>query len=105
MTLSGNFPAEYVLLMILWQRGALFFHAISDDEKFGGKDERLLGDDCDADGRQLDENDLPVVTPNALPTLLEVFSYYFINAIVTVSAVIFIAGARTMVITTKIKEL
>ncbi len=46
-----------------------------------------------------------VVTPNALPTLLEVFSYYFINAIVTVSAVIFIAGARTMVITTKIKEL
>ena len=46
-----------------------------------------------------------VVTPNALPTLLEVFSYYFINAMVTVSAVIFIAGARTMVITTKIKEL
>ena len=46
-----------------------------------------------------------VVTPNALPTLLEVFSYYFINAMVTVNAVIFIAGARTMVITTKIKEL
>lgn len=46
-----------------------------------------------------------VVTPNALSTLLEVFSYYFVNAMVTVSAVIFIAGARTMVITTKIKEL
>lgn len=46
-----------------------------------------------------------IVTPNALPTLLEVFSYYFVNAMVTVSAVIFIAGARTMVITTKIKEL
>lgn len=46
-----------------------------------------------------------VVTPNALPTILEVFSYYFVNAMVTVSAVIFIAGARTMVITTKIKEL
>lgn len=48
---------------------------------------------------------LRVVTPNALSSLLEVFSYYFINAMVTVSAVIFIAGARTMVMTTKIKEL
>lgn len=46
-----------------------------------------------------------VVTPNAMSTLLEVFSYYFVNAMVTVSAVIFIAGTRTMVITTKIKEL
>ena len=46
-----------------------------------------------------------IVTPNALSSLLEVFSYYFINAMVTVSAVIFIAGARTMVMTTKIKEL
>ena len=46
-----------------------------------------------------------IVTPNALPSLIEEFSYYFINAMVTVSAVIFLAGARTMVITTKIKEL
>lgn len=46
-----------------------------------------------------------IVTPNALPSLIEVFSYYFVNAMVTVSAVIFLAGARTMVITTKIKEL
>lgn len=46
-----------------------------------------------------------VVTPNAISTLLEVFSYYFVNAMVTVSAVIFLAGARIMVITTKIKEL
>ena len=38
-------------------------------------------------------------------TILEVFSYYFVNAMVTISAVIFIVGARTMVITTKIKEL
>lgn len=48
---------------------------------------------------------LRVVTPNAMSTLIEVFSYYFVNAMVTVSAVVFIAGARTMVITTKIKEL
>lgn len=46
-----------------------------------------------------------VVTPNVFPTIIEVFSYYFINAMVTVSAVIFIAGAKTMVITAKIKEL
>lgn len=46
-----------------------------------------------------------VVTPNAASTIIEVFSYYFVNAMVTVSAVVFIAGARTMVITTKMKEL
>lgn len=46
-----------------------------------------------------------VVTPNAMSTIIEVFSYYFVNAMVTVSAVVFIAGAGTMVITTKIKEL
>lgn len=46
-----------------------------------------------------------VVTPNAVSTLLEVFSYYFVNGMVTVSAIIFIAGARTMVMTAKIKEL
>lgn len=46
-----------------------------------------------------------IVMPNMKSTILEVFSYYFVNAMVTVSAVIFIAGARTMVLTTKIKEL
>ena len=46
-----------------------------------------------------------IITPNAFSTLVEVISYYFVNAMVTVSAVIFIAGARTMVITAKIKEL
>lgn len=46
-----------------------------------------------------------IVTPNAVSTIIEVFSYYFMNAMVTISAVIFLAGARTMVITTKIKQL
>lgn len=46
-----------------------------------------------------------VVTPNTSSTLLESFSYYFTNSMVTISAVIFIASAKTMVITTKIKEL
>ncbi len=48
---------------------------------------------------------LRIITPNALPTLFEIFVYLFINGMVTVSAVIFIAGAKTMVITTKIQEL
>ena len=48
---------------------------------------------------------LRVVTPNALSSLIEVFSYYFINGMVTISALVFIAGARTMVLTTEIKQL
>ena len=46
-----------------------------------------------------------IIAPNALPTLLEIFCYLFINGMVTVSAIVFIAGAKTMVITTKIQEL
>ncbi len=46
-----------------------------------------------------------VILPNSKTTLLQIFTYLFINAMVTVSAVVFITGARTMVLTTKIKEL
>ncbi|NMM98751.1 extracellular solute-binding protein [Bifidobacterium olomucense] len=46
-----------------------------------------------------------VVTPNAWPTILQVFGYYFVNAMVTISAVVFLTGARTQVITTKISAL
>ena len=45
------------------------------------------------------------MTTNAASSLIEVFSYYFTNAMVTISALVFIAGARTMVLTTKIKQL
>jgi iron(III) transport system permease protein len=48
---------------------------------------------------------LRVVTPNAASSLIEVFSYYFINGMVTISALIFLAGAKTMILTTKIKQL
>lgn len=48
---------------------------------------------------------LRVVTPNAAASLIETFSYYLINSMVTISALIFLAGARTMVLTTKIKQL
>ncbi len=46
-----------------------------------------------------------IITPNVWTTLLEVFSYFFVNSMVTVSAVIFLAGTKTMLITAKIKEL
>lgn len=46
-----------------------------------------------------------VITPNAFMSLIEVFRYYFINAMVTVSAVIFIVGPDTSLLTTKIQEL
>lgn len=46
-----------------------------------------------------------IITPNAMVSLMEIFIYLFINGLVTVSAVVFLTGARTMVITTKIQEL
>jgi len=48
---------------------------------------------------------LRIITPNTVFTLSEVFSYFFVNAMVTVSAVIFLASTKTMIITAKIKEL
>lgn len=46
-----------------------------------------------------------VIIPNSLATIVEMFGYYFINAMVTVSAIIFLVTARTAVVTSKIKEL
>lgn len=46
-----------------------------------------------------------VITPNVKTSIFEVFEYYFINSMVTISAVIFLAGAKTKIITTKMKEL
>ena len=46
-----------------------------------------------------------VIIPNSLSTILEMFGYYFINAMVTISAIIFLVTARTSVVTSKIKEL
>ncbi|MHC5268745.1 ABC transporter permease subunit [Enterococcus sp. LJL98] len=46
-----------------------------------------------------------LLIPNSKTTLLEMFAYYFSNAMVTISAVIFLSSANTMVITTKLKEL
>lgn len=46
-----------------------------------------------------------VIIPNSFSTLVEMFSYYFINAMVTISAIIFLVSAQTAVVTSKIKEL
>lgn len=46
-----------------------------------------------------------VIIPNSGTTIVEMFSYYFINAMVTISAIIFLVAARTSVVTSKIKEL
>lgn len=48
---------------------------------------------------------LRIITPNSFTTILEVFSYYFVNSMVTISALIFLVSTRTMIITAKIKEL
>ena len=46
-----------------------------------------------------------IVVPNARATLVEMFQTYFVNSMVTISAIVFLAGSRTMVLTTRIKEL
>jgi iron(III) transport system permease protein len=46
-----------------------------------------------------------VIIPNSIATIVEMFGYYFINAMVTISAIIFLVTARTSVVTSKIKEL
>lgn len=48
---------------------------------------------------------LRVVTPNAWPTILQVFGCYFVSSMVTISAVVVLVGARTMVVTTRISAL
>ncbi|EJC3746374.1 ABC transporter permease subunit [Enterococcus faecium] len=46
-----------------------------------------------------------ILIPNSRITIVDIFSYYFFNSTVTISAVIFLTSANTMVITTKLKEL
>jgi iron(III) transport system permease protein len=46
-----------------------------------------------------------ILIPNSLSTMIEMLSYYFINSMVTISAVLFLTSADTMLITTKIAEL
>ena len=46
-----------------------------------------------------------VIIPNSKQTLVEMFSYLFTNAMVTISAIIFLVGAHRATMTTKIKEL
>ena len=45
-----------------------------------------------------------VIIPNTMSTVFQMLSYIFIQAMVTISAIIFVTGARTMVMTTKITQ-
>ncbi|MBO1306596.1 ABC transporter permease subunit [Enterococcus sp. 669A] len=46
-----------------------------------------------------------ILIPNSKVTIVDMFSYYFFNSMVTISAVVFLTSANTMVITAKLKEL
>ncbi|MFD1064796.1 ABC transporter permease subunit [Oceanobacillus locisalsi] len=46
-----------------------------------------------------------VILPNSVSTVLEMFSYYFINAMVTISGIIFLVSAQTNVVASEINEL
>lgn len=46
-----------------------------------------------------------IILPNMKTTIISVFSYYFVNAMVTVSGVIFLVSTDTSLLSTKIKEL
>lgn len=46
-----------------------------------------------------------ILIPNSIVTIIDIFAYYFHNSMVTISAVIFLTSANTMVITAKLKEL
>ncbi len=46
-----------------------------------------------------------ILIPNSKVTIVDMFAYYFFNSMVTISAVVFLTSANTMVITAKLKEL
>ncbi|MED5020396.1 ABC transporter permease subunit [Paenibacillus chibensis] len=46
-----------------------------------------------------------VILPNSASTVIEMFSCYFINSMVTISGIIFLVSAQTSVVASKIKEL
>ncbi|WP_253200450.1 ABC transporter permease subunit [Clostridium sp. CF012] len=46
-----------------------------------------------------------VIIPNSIATIVEMFGYYFINSMVTISAIIFLVTARTSLLTSKINEI
>ncbi|MFJ5624513.1 ABC transporter permease subunit [Peribacillus loiseleuriae] len=46
-----------------------------------------------------------VILPNSASTVIEMFSYYFINSMVTVSGIIFLVTAQTSLVASEIKQL
>lgn len=105
MVFSGSFIANTIFIIVLCNIIHYFStpylmgkNALSKMNLGWETTAGLLGDSWLASLRR-------VVIPNSFMTLIEIASFYFISAMVTISAVIFISGARTMVLTTKIVEL
>ena len=48
---------------------------------------------------------LSVFVPSTIPTIIEMYSYYFVNAMITISAVSFLANFRTMPLSLLIPQL
>lgn len=48
---------------------------------------------------------LDVYVPSTIPTIIEMYSYYFVNAMITISAVSFLANFRTMPLSLLIPQL
>lgn len=48
---------------------------------------------------------LSVFVPSTIPTIIEMYSYYFVNAMITISAVSFLANFRTMPLSLMIPQL
>ena len=48
---------------------------------------------------------ISVFIPSTIPTIVEMYSYYFVNAMITISAVSFLANFRTMPLALLIPQL
>lgn len=104
LTFSGT-PLQNTLVLIIFSNLVHFFSA----PYFMAKNALAkLNSSWETTGQLMGDSwsrtVIRVLIPNSIRTIWEIFAYYFINAMVTVSAVVFIAGARTMVLTTRIKE-
>ena len=46
-----------------------------------------------------------IIIPNMKTTIIEMINYYFINAMVTISGVIFLVSTSTQIVSTQINQL
>ena len=82
-----------------------FYDAVPDGQELSVQDESLLGNHGRTAGDSWFKTVYRVILPNSASTVIEMFSYYFINAMVTISGIIFLVSAQTSLVASKIKEL